>query len=47
LILIFEIVDLKWDDPHLKTVPQQIGVPQTKRVGVVLMVLFVLLNFIQ
>jgi hypothetical protein len=25
LILIFEIVDLKMDDPHFKTVPQQIG----------------------
>ena len=46
LILIFEIVDLKLDDPHLKTVPQQIGVPQTKIVGVVLMVLFVLLEFL-
>ncbi len=46
LILIFEIVDLKWDDTHLKTVPQQIGVSQTKRVGVVLMFLFVLLEFL-
>src|SRR5688572_6716915 len=26
LILIFEIIDLAKDDPHLKTVPQQIGV---------------------
>ncbi|WP_144893968.1 UbiA prenyltransferase family protein [Flavobacterium tiangeerense] len=46
LILIFEIVDLKWDDPHLKTVPQQIGVMRTKRVGFVLMFLFVLLEFL-
>jgi hypothetical protein len=46
LILIFEIIDLKLDDPHLKTVPQQIGVTKTKRVGVVLMVLFVLLEFL-
>lgn len=46
LILIFEIIDLRLDDPHLKTVPQQIGVTKTKRVGVVLMVLFVLLEFL-
>lgn len=46
LILIFEIIDLGLDDPHLKTVPQQIGVTKTKRVGVVLMVLFVLLEFL-
>ncbi|MFN7099924.1 MAG: hypothetical protein ACK4M4_06085 [Flavobacterium sp.] len=46
LILIFEIIDLKLDDPHLKTVPQQIGVQRTKQIGVVLMVLFVLLEFL-
>jgi len=46
LILIFEIIDLKLDDPHLKTVPQQIGVVKTKRVGVMLMILFVILEFL-
>lgn len=46
LILIFEIIDLKLDDPHLKTVPQQIGVAKTKRVGVILMIVFVLLEFL-
>lgn len=46
LILIFEIIDLRLDDPHLKTVPQQIGVTKTKRVGVTLMILFVLLEFL-
>ena len=46
LVLIFEIIDLKLDDPHLKTVPQQIGVQRTKQIGVVLMVLFVLLEFL-
>ena len=46
LILIFEIIDLKFDDPHLKTVPQQIGVSKTKRVGVALMVLFFLLEYL-
>ncbi len=46
LVLIFEIIDLKLDDPHLKTVPQQIGVARTKRVGVTLMVFFVLVEFL-
>lgn len=46
LILIFEIIDLKWDDPHLKTVPQQIGVKNTKRIGVGLLFLFVLIEFL-
>ena len=46
LILIFEIIDLRFDDPHLKTVPQQIGVVRTKRVGSILIVVFVLLEFL-
>lgn len=45
LILIFEIIDLKWDDPHLKTVPQQIGVERTKWVGSLLLVGFLSLEF--
>jgi hypothetical protein len=40
LILIFEIIDLKTDDPHLKTVPQQIGVKRTKILGFVLLMAF-------
>jgi len=40
LILIFEIIDLKMDDPHLKTVPQQIGVKNTKELGFVLLIIF-------
>jgi hypothetical protein len=40
LILIFEIIDLKTDDPHLKTVPQQIGVKNTKILGFVLLIVF-------
>jgi hypothetical protein len=47
LILIFEIIDLKLDDPHLKTVPQQIGVRRTKIVGSLLLLLFVLLEFLE
>ena len=45
LILIFEIIDLKTDDPHLKTVPQQIGVKNTKLLGCVLLIGFCGLGF--
>jgi hypothetical protein len=45
LILIFEIIDLKSDDPHLKTVPQQIGVKNTKILGFVLLIVFYGLGF--
>jgi hypothetical protein len=45
LILIFEIIDLKKDDPHLKTVPQQIGVKNTKILGFVLLIIFCGLGF--
>jgi hypothetical protein len=40
LILIFEIIDLRHDNPNLRTVPQQIGVKNTKMLGFVLLVLF-------
>ena len=40
LILIFEIIDLKQDDPHLQTVPQQIGVRRTKFLGYLLLLVF-------
>jgi hypothetical protein len=40
LILIFEIIDLKNDDPHLQTVPQQIGVKRTKQLGYLLLLLY-------
>ena len=30
LVLIFEIIDVTKDDPHLQTVPQMIGVEKTK-----------------
>ena len=45
LILIFEIIDLAQDDPHLQTVPQQIGLKQTKILGYVLLVIFCVLAF--
>lgn len=40
LILVFEIIDLATDDPHLKTVPQMIGVKKTKLLGFLLLVPF-------
>jgi hypothetical protein len=46
LILIFEIIDLSNDDPHLKTVPQQIGVKCTKILGYILLMLFCGLAFL-
>lgn len=45
LILIFEIIDLKEDDIHLKTVPQQIGINRTKYVGYAFLIIFVALEF--
>ena len=47
LILIFEIIDLTQDDPHLKTVPQQIGVKRTKILGLILLVLFYISEFLK
>ena len=47
LITIFEIIDLKNDDPNLQTVPQKIGVKRTKIVGVGLLILFYCLEFLQ
>ncbi|MBP6180907.1 hypothetical protein [Flavobacterium sp.] len=45
LVLIFEIIDLANDDPHLQTVPQQIGVRRTKMLGYVLLIIFFGLEF--
>jgi hypothetical protein len=47
LILIFEILDLANDDPHLHTVPQQIGVVKTKIVGLLLLIPFYFLEFLK
>ena len=47
LLFVFEIIDLAWDDPHLKTVPQQIGVKQTKQLGILLLLLFLTLELFQ
>ena len=47
LILVFEIIDLKQDDPHLKTVPQQIGAFKTKMLGLLLLIVFYLAEFLK
>lgn len=47
LILIFEIIDLRNDDPYLKTVPQQIGVKRTKILGLLLLIPFYFLEFLK
>lgn len=46
MILVFEIIDLAKDDPHLKTVPQTIGVKRTKILGLLLLIPFCLLEFL-
>ena len=40
LILIFEIIDLRFDNPNLRTVPQQIGMKKTKILGYFFIVSF-------
>ena len=46
LVLIFEIIDFNNDDPHLKTVPQQIGIERTKLLGNTLLIVFLSLEFL-
>ncbi|WP_291150494.1 hypothetical protein [Flavobacterium sp. UBA7680] len=46
LILVFEILDLANDDPHLQTVPQTIGVKRTKILGFLLLVPFWVLGIL-
>ena len=45
LMLPFEIRDLKYDLPNLKTLPQLIGVRKTKFFGAILLVVFFLIEF--
>ncbi|WP_432671904.1 hypothetical protein [Flavobacterium sp. SM2513] len=47
LILIFEIIDLKDDDPTLFTVPQKIGIQKTKWLGYLLLIPFYFLEFLK
>lgn len=47
LMLPFEIRDLMYDSLKLATIPQKIGVRQTKMIGVVLLGLFLFLEFLK
>ncbi|RZK09179.1 MAG: hypothetical protein EOO46_13795 [Flavobacterium sp.] len=47
LILIFEIIDLRTDDPALETVPQKIGVRKTKFWGLLLLIPLYFLEFLK
>lgn len=47
LVLIFEIIDVTKDDPHLQTVPQMIGVDKTKKLGYLLLSILVLIDVFQ
>ncbi len=45
LLLPFEIRDMRLDGPELRTLPQRIGVSKTKKIGYVLLLLFMVLPF--
>jgi len=45
LMLIFEIIDLQFDEKSLETIPQKIGEKQTKRLNYFLISLLFILNF--
>lgn len=47
LILIFEIIDLKYDDASLKTVPQRLGEQKTKLLNLFLLIPFYCLEFLK
>lgn len=46
LMLPFEIRDLRYDSIKLATIPQKIGVANTKIMGIALLIVFVLLEFL-
>ena len=46
LILPFEIRDMKLDIRDVRTLPQKIGVPQTKKVGLTLLLFVLILEFL-
>jgi hypothetical protein len=47
LMLPFEIRDLNYDSLKLATIPQKIGVKKTKVIGVVMLIVFVMLEFLK
>ncbi len=46
-MLPFEIRDMQFDSLKLSTVPQKIGIKKTKIIGIVLLILFVLMEFLK
>ncbi|WP_350290990.1 hypothetical protein [uncultured Croceitalea sp.] len=47
LLLPFEIRDMEYDNPELKTLPQRIGINRTKNVGYLLVLVFVVFEFLK
>lgn len=47
LLLIFEIIDLQFDDLKLHTIPQKIGIKKTKWLAYCLLLVFVSLDFLK
>ncbi|WP_420604224.1 hypothetical protein [Flagellimonas sp.] len=47
LILPFEIRDLQWDDPQIKTLPQVFGIYKTRMLGIALTIVFFVLTFLK
>lgn len=45
IIIPFEIRDLKFDAPNLGTLPQLIGVTKTKKIGYLLLAIYLLISF--
>lgn len=45
LMIPFEVRDLTLDAKHLKTLPQRYGIVKSRRIGMVVMILFLLLQF--
>ena len=47
LILPFEIRDMQWDHKSLRTLPQVLGIKNTKRLGIGIALMFFLLTFLK
>lgn len=45
LMLIFEIIDLQFDDLKLKTMPQKLGIKKTKQLNYALILVFFIIEF--
>lgn len=47
LLLVFEIIDLQFDDLKLHTIPQKIGIKKTKWLAYILLFVFIILDFLK